>query len=176
MDSFVKKVIRASAGTGKTYRLSLEYISLLLRCRSEGIHFSEILVITFTKKATAEIRDRIFSQMHRTADRWPRSTRPSRQSGDTARPEMAADGPGLAAPGVRGDADQQKPGPDQHHRCICQPSFQVDHLAFHRSQQLHDKQPNGSALLCRALWLCPSARESGDHKKPLPALQKANAL
>jgi ATP-dependent exoDNAse (exonuclease V) beta subunit len=63
MSTFVKKVIRASAGTGKTYRLSLEYIALLLRCRGEGIHFSEILVITFTKKATAEIRDRIFNHM-----------------------------------------------------------------------------------------------------------------
>jgi len=63
MSTLVKKVISASAGTGKTYRLSLEYIALLLRCRGEGIHFSEILVITFTKKATAEIRERIFSHL-----------------------------------------------------------------------------------------------------------------
>jgi len=54
-------VIRASAGTGKTYRLSLEFINLLLKYR---IEFEEILVITFTKKATAEIRERIFSQLH----------------------------------------------------------------------------------------------------------------
>ncbi|MBN1482365.1 UvrD-helicase domain-containing protein [candidate division KSB1 bacterium] len=60
----VKKVIRASAGTGKTYRLSLEYIGLLLQYQKHGLHFSEILVITFTKKATAEIRTRIFDQMH----------------------------------------------------------------------------------------------------------------
>lgn len=59
----VKKVIRASAGTGKTYRLSLEYIGLLLKFRQHGLHFSEILVITFTKKATAEIRERIFSHL-----------------------------------------------------------------------------------------------------------------
>ena len=59
----VKKVIRASAGTGKTYRLSLEYIGLLLQFHRHGLHFSEILVITFTKKATAEIRERIFSQL-----------------------------------------------------------------------------------------------------------------
>lgn len=63
MSTRIQKVIRASAGTGKTYRLSLEYIALLLRCRGEGIRFDEILVITFTRKATAEIRDRIFSQM-----------------------------------------------------------------------------------------------------------------
>ena len=59
----IKKVIRASAGTGKTYRLSLEYVALLLRYREAGIHFSEILVITFTKKATAEIRERIFRHL-----------------------------------------------------------------------------------------------------------------
>jgi len=59
----INKVIRASAGTGKTYRLSLEYISLLLQNREAGIHFSEILVITFTKKATAEIRERIFHHL-----------------------------------------------------------------------------------------------------------------
>ena len=53
-------VIRASAGTGKTYRLSLEFINLLLKYR---INFEEILVITFTKKATAEIRERIFQQL-----------------------------------------------------------------------------------------------------------------
>lgn len=53
-------VIRASAGTGKTYRLSLEFINLLLKYR---LNFDEILVITFTKKATAEIRERIFEQL-----------------------------------------------------------------------------------------------------------------
>ncbi|MFC1887606.1 UvrD-helicase domain-containing protein [Candidatus Cloacimonadota bacterium] len=53
-------VIRASAGTGKTYRLSLEFINLLLKYRTS---FEEILVITFTRKATAEIRERIFSQL-----------------------------------------------------------------------------------------------------------------
>ena len=57
-----KKVIRASAGTGKTYRLSLEFITLLLKYRGEAT-FDEILVLTFTKKATAEIRQRIFNQM-----------------------------------------------------------------------------------------------------------------
>ena len=57
-----KKIIRASAGTGKTYRLSLEFITLLLKYKGVA-SFDEILVLTFTKKATAEIRQRIFSQM-----------------------------------------------------------------------------------------------------------------
>ncbi len=69
MENFEKKVIRASAGTGKTYRLSLEYIGLLLKFRKHGIQFSEILVITFTKKATAEIRERIFAHLQAIIDR-----------------------------------------------------------------------------------------------------------
>ncbi|WP_064592247.1 UvrD-helicase domain-containing protein [Streptobacillus moniliformis] len=52
----MKTVVKASAGTGKTYRLSLEYIYFLLL----GIDFRNILVMTFTKKATAEIKNRIF--------------------------------------------------------------------------------------------------------------------
>lgn len=51
----MRRVFKASAGTGKTYSISLEYIAALLR----GNKFSEILVMTFTKKATAEIRDRV---------------------------------------------------------------------------------------------------------------------
>jgi ATP-dependent exoDNAse (exonuclease V) beta subunit len=55
------KVITASAGTGKTYRLSLEFVNTLLSNRE--CKFDEILVITFTKKATAEIREKIFSHL-----------------------------------------------------------------------------------------------------------------
>ena len=62
-------VIRASAGTGKTYRLSLEFINLLLKYR---INFEEILVITFTKKATAEIRERIFQQLSEIINNTPK--------------------------------------------------------------------------------------------------------
>lgn len=48
-------ILKASAGTGKTYRLSLEYVASLC-CEND---FKDILVMTFTKKATAEIKDRI---------------------------------------------------------------------------------------------------------------------
>ncbi|MGL4392131.1 MAG: UvrD-helicase domain-containing protein, partial [Fusobacteriaceae bacterium] len=50
-----KIVLRASAGTGKTYRLSLEYLATLFR----GENYKDIIVMTFTKKATAEIKERI---------------------------------------------------------------------------------------------------------------------
>jgi len=52
-----RKILKASAGTGKTYRLSLEYIASLLL----GENFQEIMVLTFTRKATGEIRERILS-------------------------------------------------------------------------------------------------------------------
>ena len=60
------QVITASAGTGKTYRLSVEYIKCLLEMFEKGGDencFRHILVITFTRKATAEIRSRVFKQI-----------------------------------------------------------------------------------------------------------------
>lgn len=65
------KIIKASAGTGKTYRLSLEYIGLLLKYHTYNLSFQEILVITFTKKATAEIRERIFSHLQAIVQETP---------------------------------------------------------------------------------------------------------
>lgn len=50
-------VLKASAGTGKTYRLSLEYLLSLYH----GVDYSEIFVMTFTRKATAEIKERILA-------------------------------------------------------------------------------------------------------------------
>ena len=50
-----RKIVKASAGTGKTYRLALEYISRILL----GEKYSEVLFITFTRKATAEVKIRI---------------------------------------------------------------------------------------------------------------------
>jgi len=49
-------LIEASAGTGKTYTLALLYIRLLLERK---LTVRQILVVTFTKAATAELRTRI---------------------------------------------------------------------------------------------------------------------
>ncbi|WP_068267643.1 UvrD-helicase domain-containing protein [Caviibacter abscessus] len=49
------KIISASAGTGKTYTMALEFIKSL----NNGISYDQILVITFTKKATFEIKERV---------------------------------------------------------------------------------------------------------------------
>ena len=56
-------ILKASAGTGKTYRLSLEFIANLIR----GVNYKNIVVMTFTKKATAEIKERIYDFLHQIA-------------------------------------------------------------------------------------------------------------
>jgi len=48
-------IINASAGSGKTYQLTLRYLALLFM----GAHPSRILAITFTKKAAKEMKERI---------------------------------------------------------------------------------------------------------------------
>lgn len=52
-------VLKASAGTGKTYRLSLEYLAALFK----GTEYRNILVMTFTKKATAEIKKEVLKKI-----------------------------------------------------------------------------------------------------------------
>ncbi|MCP4039562.1 MAG: exodeoxyribonuclease V subunit beta [bacterium] len=49
-------VIEASAGTGKTFTIATLYLRLLLE---RDLLVSEILVVTYTRAATAELRDRI---------------------------------------------------------------------------------------------------------------------
>ena len=49
-------LIEASAGTGKTYAISNIFLRLILE---KGLHPSNILVVTFTVAATAELRDRL---------------------------------------------------------------------------------------------------------------------
>jgi exodeoxyribonuclease V beta subunit len=50
------ELIEASAGTGKTYSITSKYLLLLL---DRGLAVDQILVLTFTEAATAELRDRI---------------------------------------------------------------------------------------------------------------------
>lgn len=53
-------VIEASAGTGKTYTIVALFVRLLIE---KKLDVSQILVMTFTKKATSELRGRIFEQL-----------------------------------------------------------------------------------------------------------------
>jgi len=57
-----RQVIEASAGTGKTWTLAALYLRLVLghgRTDATGLKPSQILVMTFTEAATAELRERI---------------------------------------------------------------------------------------------------------------------
>ncbi|MFC5282043.1 UvrD-helicase domain-containing protein [Pedobacter alpinus] len=49
-------LIEASAGTGKTYSIAILVLRLLLE---QGLHIKEILMVTFTKAAVAELEERI---------------------------------------------------------------------------------------------------------------------
>jgi len=73
-------IISASAGTGKTYRLALEYVRLLLRYYGKkDFRVDNILVLTFTRKATAEIRERIQQHLKTICSADPR-LQPDRES------------------------------------------------------------------------------------------------
>lgn len=54
-------VYKASAGSGKTFTLSTEYIKLLVE---NPLRFKSILAVTFTNKATEEMKRRILSQLY----------------------------------------------------------------------------------------------------------------
>lgn len=64
-----ERLIEASAGTGKTFTIGLLYLRLLLGLGGENAYsrplsVEEILVVTFTEAATAELRGRIRENIH----------------------------------------------------------------------------------------------------------------
>ena len=61
-------VYSASAGSGKTFTLAVEYIKLLFKSRYEYRH---ILAVTFTNKATAEMKARIILELNNLAINKP---------------------------------------------------------------------------------------------------------
>ncbi|MDE6484861.1 MAG: UvrD-helicase domain-containing protein [Duncaniella sp.] len=81
------KIYKASAGSGKTFTLAREYITLILgEKRDDGIYrlarrggsrHRHILAITFTNKATEEMKGRIIHELAVLAGREPGWTAPS---------------------------------------------------------------------------------------------------
>lgn len=61
-------IYKASAGSGKTHTLTREYLCMLFReysnKRSYSLPHSHILAVTFTKKATAEMKERILQALY----------------------------------------------------------------------------------------------------------------
>ena len=66
-----RTVIEASAGTGKTFTISALVTRLIAE---EGVPLDEILVVTFTNAATAELRSRVRKRLvetlHALSDSW----------------------------------------------------------------------------------------------------------
>ena len=60
------KLLRSSAGSGKTYNLAKTYIRLLLQS-DDRYAYRHILAVTFTNKATAEMKNRILKELDRLA-------------------------------------------------------------------------------------------------------------
>lgn len=54
-------IYKASAGSGKTFTLAVEYICLLIK---DPQNYRYILAVTFTNKATEEMKTRILSQLY----------------------------------------------------------------------------------------------------------------
>jgi ATP-dependent exoDNAse (exonuclease V) beta subunit len=59
LDPFANVEILASAGTGKTYTLSVRFLGLL----NAGVPVDQILATTFTRKAAGEISGRLFERL-----------------------------------------------------------------------------------------------------------------
>ena len=57
------QIMKASAGSGKTYSLARKYISLLLGS-NDKYAYRHILAVTFTNKATDEMKGRILKELH----------------------------------------------------------------------------------------------------------------
>lgn len=71
MDNHYLHVYKASAGSGKTFTLAVAYISLLIE-RPDA--YRHILAVTFTNKATAEMKNRILGKLYALANNTPDGT------------------------------------------------------------------------------------------------------
>lgn len=56
------EIYDASAGSGKTFVLVKEYLKIILKAKNEG-YYKNILAITFTNKAVAEMKERIIDAL-----------------------------------------------------------------------------------------------------------------
>lgn len=90
VDLMGTRLVEASAGTGKTHTITTLYLRLLLERRLE---VGQILVVTYTKAATAELRDRIRGRLVAAASALERGGAPGDAALDALiRSRLAADG------------------------------------------------------------------------------------
>jgi len=68
------RILKASAGSGKTYNLSKSYIDILMSSDDRWA-YRHILAVTFTNKATAEMKSRILRDLAELAKTEPKAQR-----------------------------------------------------------------------------------------------------
>ena len=91
-----RQVIEASAGTGKTWTLAALYLRLVLghgRSDNAGLGPRQILVMTFTEAATAELRERIRKRLHEAALWFDKAVAGSRLPDDDFLQQLSLDMP-----------------------------------------------------------------------------------
>ena len=76
-------LIEAAAGTGKTHTIEGLFIRLLVETR---LTVEQILVVTFTRAATAELRDRIYRRLAKTRDVLDGARQATMNCSPTSRP------------------------------------------------------------------------------------------
>ena len=64
LTTFMNEVIPASAGTGKTFRLTDKFIELM----DQGVMPEKIVALTFTKKASGEFFDGILEKLAKSSE------------------------------------------------------------------------------------------------------------
>ncbi len=80
-------VLEASAGTGKTYTIA----ALAARYVAAGLPLDELLLVTFTRMATGELRERVRERLVQAEQALARGSPGSRRGGDEV-VELLADG------------------------------------------------------------------------------------
>lgn len=67
------RILKASAGSGKTFRLTVRFLSLLF---SGNSNYRKIMAVTFTNKATSEMKHRVLSVLEQLAKGANEETKP----------------------------------------------------------------------------------------------------
>ena len=97
-------LIEASAGTGKTWNICVLYLRLLLE---RGLRVQDILVVTFTRAATGELRERIRSRIVEMLGNGGKSAKECRHRFIERRPQRLGLIQGLGVAGVTTQVDQK---------------------------------------------------------------------
>ncbi|MBK1725487.1 UvrD-helicase domain-containing protein, partial [Halorhodospira neutriphila] len=188
------RLIEASAGTGKTFSLAGLYLRLLVE-RRLAVH--QILVMTFTRAATQELRERIRTRLVEAArlaaepQAWPACQRPEERTA-VALFEASPEGPAQLAERLRDAAARMDEATittihgfaqqaaaenafdgglpfDRGEQADDEPLFREAAADYWRSQVIG--QPAAQAEAFRQLWDSPGAL----HETLRPVLAKPHA-